>query len=50
MAILPLEGPAAAHTVGVVVSDRDPLQPTATALLDVLGGLDWSSVEGSRDG
>ena len=31
---------------GVVVSDRDPLQPTATALLDVLGGLDWSSVEG----
>jgi len=50
VAILPLEGPAAAHTVGVVVSDRDPLQPTATALLDVLGGLDWSSVEGSRDG
>ena len=44
VAILPLEGPAAAHTVGVVVSDRDPLQPTATALLDVLVGLDWSSV------
>jgi DNA-binding transcriptional LysR family regulator len=48
VAILPLEGPAAAHTVGVVVSDRDPLQPTATALLDVLAGLDWSSVESSR--
>jgi DNA-binding transcriptional LysR family regulator len=42
---LRLEGPAA-HTVGVVVSDREPLQPTATALLDVLDGLDWSSVEG----
>lgn len=47
VAILPLEGPSAAHMVGVVVSDRDPLQPTATALLDVLAGLDWSSVEGS---
>jgi len=47
VAILPLEGPAAPHTVGVVVSDRNPLQPTATALLDVLGGLNWSSVEGS---
>jgi len=46
VAILPLEGPAAAHTVGVVVSDRDPLQPTATALLDVLTGLDWSPIEG----
>ncbi|HET7424247.1 MAG TPA: LysR family transcriptional regulator [Gemmatimonadales bacterium] len=49
VAILPLEGPAAAHTVGVVVSDRDPLQPTATALLDVLAGLDWSAVEGVRE-
>ena len=47
VAILQLEGPAATHMVGVVVSDRDPLQPTATALLDVLTGLDWSSVEGS---
>jgi len=46
VAILPLERPTAAHTVGVVVSDREPLQPTATALLDVLGGLDWSSVAG----
>jgi DNA-binding transcriptional LysR family regulator len=47
--ILRLDGPTAAHTVGVVVADRDPLQPTATALLDVLQGLDWSSVEGSRE-
>ena len=44
VAILPLEHPTAAHTVGVVVSDREPLQPTATALLDVLTGLDWSSL------
>jgi DNA-binding transcriptional LysR family regulator len=47
VAILPLERPTASHTVGVVVSDREPLQPTATALVDVLGGLDWSSVAGS---
>jgi DNA-binding transcriptional LysR family regulator len=47
VAIVPLEGPKAAHTVGVVVSDRDPLQPTATALLDVLRGLDWSPVGGT---
>jgi DNA-binding transcriptional LysR family regulator len=46
VAILPLEHPTASHTVGVVVSDREPLQPTATALLDVLAGLDWSSVAG----
>jgi len=42
----PLESPAAVHSVGVVVSDRDPLQPAAAALLDVLAGLDWSAVEG----
>lgn len=46
VAILPLDHPTASHTVGVVVSDREPLQPTATALLDVLAGLDWSSVAG----
>lgn len=46
VAILRLEEPAAAHTVGVVVSDREPLQPAAAALLEVLGGLDWSLVEG----
>jgi DNA-binding transcriptional LysR family regulator len=44
VAILELDGPPAAHTVGVVVPDRDPLQPTATALLEVLSGLDWSTV------
>jgi DNA-binding transcriptional LysR family regulator len=46
VSILPLEGPTAAHTVGVVVSDRDPLPPTAAALLDVLPGLDWSPAAG----
>jgi DNA-binding transcriptional LysR family regulator len=46
VAILKLEGPPTAPTVGVVVSDRDPLQPTVTALLDVLTGLDWSAVAG----
>jgi DNA-binding transcriptional LysR family regulator len=46
VAILPLERPTASHTVGVVVSDREPLQPTAMALVDVLAGLDWSSVAG----
>ena len=46
VAILSLEGPPAAHTVGLVVSDRDPLPPTATALLDVLDGLDWSPAAG----
>jgi len=43
VAILELEG---SHTVGIVVSERDPLQPTATALLDVLSGVDWSPVSG----
>ncbi len=47
VAILQLEGPPVAHTVGVVVSDREPLQPTAVALLDILTGLDWAAVEGS---
>jgi DNA-binding transcriptional LysR family regulator len=46
IATLRLDGPSAAHTVGVVVSDREPLQPAATALLDVLAGLEWSTVEG----
>jgi DNA-binding transcriptional LysR family regulator len=46
IAILPLEGPAAAHTVGLVVSERDPLPPTVTALLGVLEGLDWSAAVG----
>ena len=47
VAVLPLQQPTATHMVGVVVSDRSPLQPTATALLDVLAGLDWLSVEGA---
>jgi DNA-binding transcriptional LysR family regulator len=50
VAVLELEGPPTDHTVGVVVSDRDPLQPAVTALLDVLTGLDWSAVAGpARD-
>jgi DNA-binding transcriptional LysR family regulator len=44
VAILELEGSPAAHTVGIVVPDRDPLPPTTSALLDVLHGLDWSAV------
>jgi len=47
VAIVPLEGPAAAHTVGLVVPDRDPLSPAVTVLLDVIGGLDWSSAAGA---
>jgi DNA-binding transcriptional LysR family regulator len=46
VAILELQRPPTGHTVGVVVSDRDPLQPTAVALLDALTGLDWSAVAG----
>ncbi|MGH7498214.1 MAG: LysR family transcriptional regulator [Gemmatimonadales bacterium] len=46
ISIIPLEGAAAAHTVGLVVSDRDPLPPTVTALLDSLAGLDWSPAAG----
>jgi DNA-binding transcriptional LysR family regulator len=44
VAILELEGPPTAHTVCVVVPDRDPLPPTTMALLEVLHGLDWSTV------
>lgn len=47
VSIIPLEGPAAAHTVGLVVSDRDPLPPTVTALLDSIAGLDWSPAAGA---
>jgi DNA-binding transcriptional LysR family regulator len=46
IAMVPLEGSAAAHTVGLVVPDRDPLPPTVVALLDSLSGLDWSPAEG----
>jgi DNA-binding transcriptional LysR family regulator len=50
VAILPLEEPAAAHTVGVVLSERSPLAPTAAALLEVLDGLDWSALAGGSEG
>jgi hypothetical protein len=33
----------------VVLSDRDPLAPTAAALRDVLDGLDWSAVAGGEE-
>lgn len=48
ISIIPLEGPAAAHIVGLVISDRDPPPPTVTALLDCLAGLDWSPASGAR--
>jgi len=46
IAIVPLEGPAAAHTVGLVVPDREPLTPAVTVLLDLVDGLDWSAAAG----
>ncbi len=46
VAIVPLEGPPAAHTVGLVTSQRDPLPPVVTTLLDLVTGLDWSSAAG----
>ena len=36
-------GRRAAHTVGLVIPDRDPLLPTVAALLDSVAGLDWSA-------
>ncbi len=38
---LPLVEPDAAHMVGLVVSDRDPLPPVARALLDLARKLDF---------
>jgi DNA-binding transcriptional LysR family regulator len=46
IAIVPLEGSPAAHTVGLVVPDREPLSPAVTVLLDVAVGLDWSAAAG----
>ena len=46
IAIIPLEGPAAAHTVGLVVPDREPLTPAVTVLLELVDGLDWSAAAG----
>jgi DNA-binding transcriptional LysR family regulator len=47
VAVVPLEGPPAAHTVGLVVPTREPLPPTVTVLLELLDGLDWSGVAGA---
>ena len=38
IAVVPLEGPSAAHTVGLVVPARDPLPPTVTVLLELWTG------------
>ena len=46
VAVVPLEGSPAAHMVGLVVPAREPLAPTVAVLLDLLEGLDWSSVAG----
>lgn len=46
LAVVPLEGPAAAHTVGLVVPAREPLAPTVTILVELLQGLDWSPAAG----
>lgn len=46
LTVVPLEGPAAAHTVGLVVPAREPLAPTVTMLVDLLKGLDWSPAAG----
>jgi DNA-binding transcriptional LysR family regulator len=46
IAVVPLEGPAAAHTVGLVVPARDHLPPTVAILLDLVGRLDWGRAGG----
>ena len=46
VAVVPLEGSTAVHTVGLVVPAREPLPPTAAVLRDLLDGLDWSAVAG----
>jgi DNA-binding transcriptional LysR family regulator len=47
VAIVPLEGPRAAHTVGLVVPEREPLSPAVAVLVDLVRGLDWSSAAGA---
>ena len=37
---LPLVKPVCTHSIGLVVSDRDPLTPIANALLRMARGLD----------
>jgi DNA-binding transcriptional LysR family regulator len=44
LAALPLTEPDASHLIGLVASDRDPLQPVAHALLDVARRLDLATV------
>jgi len=38
VAVVPLEGPSASHTVGLVVPAREPLPPTVTVLVELLEG------------
>jgi DNA-binding transcriptional LysR family regulator len=45
--IIPLEGSHVAHTVGLVIPDREALPPAVTALLDIVAGLDWSAAAGA---
>jgi DNA-binding transcriptional LysR family regulator len=47
VAIVPLEGPRAAHTVGLVVPERDPLSPAVAVLVELVRGLDWSAAAGA---
>lgn len=41
-----IDEPSAAHTVGLVIPDRDPTAPVVAALVDSLTGLDWSEAAG----
>ncbi len=45
VAAVPIDEPGA-HTVGLVIPDRDPPIPAVTALVDSLTGLDWSDAAG----
>ena len=46
VAAIPIDEPSAAHTVGLVIPDRDPPIPAVAALVDSLTGLDWSAAAG----
>lgn len=46
VAAIPIDEPSAAHTVGLVIPDRDPPLPAVAALVDSLTGLDWSDAAG----
>jgi hypothetical protein len=45
VAAIPIDEPSA-HTVGLVIPDRDPQIPAVSALVDSLIGLDWSDAAG----